>query len=531
MPRSYPGDELSVEQLVYALARALDPNAPSRRWAYRRPRVPISTHTHPFPEISSSQDRRRSDIGIPRHNPVIYQYLPPYDSQISVVEQDLCGILRTTREIMNTSIPISKLPPEILSRILEHRVHEQTLIAATHVCQYWRSTLIFNPSLWTCFLFVTQPDVARTLAYLERSKLTPIDVSITMGSPQSAEALEYLAPHASRMRFCLIDGSDTDAQMVFSLFHNPAPLLRRLEIYSYECSRLSQTIPSFTVAAGAYQCPSPFSLPNLTEFTLSRRDGAGSFRLNTVFQFLSYAPRLQKLRISTTDGILQEIALDQVISLESLVELEYNCRPADRILPCLRLPRLKQLQVYSSPESGQQQNLVDILPHRSHLLLAGMTNMEYSSDWYSHKVALSGKEVDVSFVVSRTTTGSAPLDWFFDETYIPLGQIKELVVEGWSVTPDFPFNPFRSLEVLRVYPCDPSIEGFWRALYPGAGLACRSLREIRYECRGSLPDLVSLVRERKKVGHQVGLVWLLAEHEPDQGLVEELREYAGEVRV
>ena len=34
MSSSYPGSELTVEQLVHALAHALDPGSPFRRWAY-----------------------------------------------------------------------------------------------------------------------------------------------------------------------------------------------------------------------------------------------------------------------------------------------------------------------------------------------------------------------------------------------------------------------------------------------------------------------------------------------------------------
>ena len=36
MPHSYPGSELSVEQLVHALAQVLDPDSPLRRYAYMR---------------------------------------------------------------------------------------------------------------------------------------------------------------------------------------------------------------------------------------------------------------------------------------------------------------------------------------------------------------------------------------------------------------------------------------------------------------------------------------------------------------
>ena len=372
---------------------------------------------------------------------------------------------------------------------------------------------------------MTHPDADRTLTYLERSKSAPIYVTININPPATDEALRYLAPHISRMRSCLINGTDKDAHAFFSHFRNLSPLLRHLEIRT---SQYPPTLP--TSSSGLSLTPeSPF--PNLTEFTLSRQGGAGSFRLNTVFQIVSCSPQLRRIRISTY-GMLQETPPDQIITLESLEELDYTCRPADRILPWLRLPRLKLLRVDCSYDLPQEHDLVDILPHGGHLLLVGVTKMEYFSDWYSHKVALSGTEVDVSLSVSRSATGpDALLHWVLDETYIPLGQIKELALEGWSVISKLPFNPFRSLEVLRVHSRDTPTDAFCRTLYPGAELACTSLREIRYDCRGSLPALVNLAKERKKAGHQLGLVWLLAEREPDQGRVEELREYVGEVRV
>ena len=43
--------------------------------------------------------------------------------------------------------------------------------------------------------------------------------------------------------------------------------------------------------------------------------------------------------------------------------------------------------------------------------------------------------------------------------------------------------------------------------------------------------LISLVRERKRAGHQLRLVCLVVTHDSDQDLVEELREHVEEVRV
>ena len=75
-------------------------------------------------------------------------------------------------------------------------------------------------------------------------------------------------------------------------------------------------------------------LPSLVEFKLCLPEGAGPFRIDTLFRSLSGCPWLQKICIKSKEAS-QDIALDQIISLESLVELDYTYRPAGRVLPCL----------------------------------------------------------------------------------------------------------------------------------------------------------------------------------------------------
>ena len=305
------------------------------------------------------------------------------------------------------AVPVNRLPPEVLSRVLEYRTCERDLVAATHVCRYWRSTLISAPSLWTCFRLRSSDDLNCTLTYLERSKSAPIDVTININSSGDPK---HLAPHIARIRSLIMQGSyGIHAASLF--FCNPAPSLQHLEIDSHQNytplpnNFLGQQAPSLRFVSFSGVCPtfgSLFPLPNLAEFNLYLSGGTDLFRMDALFRFLSDCPRLRKIRIYTPNETPQDIDQGQIISLESLVELEYFHNPGGRILPYLRLPRLEQLRLTSSLEPGQVQKLADILPYDGRALLARTTEMVYYSQERSLKVDLSGNGVSVSFSVFRT---------------------------------------------------------------------------------------------------------------------------------
>ena len=142
--------------------------------------------------------------------------------------------------------------------------------------------------------------------------------------------------------------------------------------------------------------------------------------------------------------------------------------------------------------------------------------MEYHSLNYSRGIKLFGKGTDASFATFLPTADNASAAWFPDDPSIPFGRIENLTV-GDSDPPDFPINlaVFENLRVLRTFPWSTRFtEGLFRSLYdPGAGIPCRSLREIQYPSWGPPGPLMSLVKERKRVGYGLGLVYLLANNE------------------
>lgn len=140
------------------------------------------------------------------------------------------------------------------------------------------------------------------------------------------------------------------------------------------------------------------------------------------FRLFSDSP-LRKIGINVETRVVQNVSLDQVISLESSVELDYPCDSAGSILPSLNLPRLKRLRVLSSLGPGPVQKLADVLLYSGGALLAGAPKASYHSkqDTHSLRVELSGNGLDVSFGAFYTTADSTTIDWLFDQTRIPRG--------------------------------------------------------------------------------------------------------------
>jgi hypothetical protein len=443
------------------------------------------------------------------------------------------------RAIGNTHISVNKLPPEILFRVLEHRDYESDLVAATHVCQYWRSTLTSSPSLWGCIDILSRRDSDRALTYFERSKSTPIDVHLDAWSSQNLKVLDYLAPHITRTRSLTTYGSHKDILATSILFRDPTPSLQRLEMHCRgDTARLSgaffgQQVPSLRSLTLHDVCPaleSPFSFPNLTELSLHLPARVGPFPITSLFRLCSSCPRLQKMSIDISSKTFTDVALHQVISLESLAELNFTCNTADAVLPCMNLPRLERLRVNSSLQAGQVHKFADILPYGGRVLLARGTKVLYHLSDYSRAVELSGGGVNASLALHFTRIDLAPVDWFSDEPSTPFEQIEELTVKGRSTLADFAIDVFRNLRVLRVLALNAQFnEELFRLL--GSGIPCPTLQEIQCICLGPLDPLIELATTRLRAGYRLGLVRLATRSKSHLDKVAELRELVGEVMI
>ena len=385
------------------------------------------------------------------------------------------------------------------------------------------------------------------MAYLKRSKSATIDIRINTCAYRVPELFQRFAQHLSRARSIVIQGPPGVYAVSSLLLSNPAPTLESLEIYAREGPEqdlhgfLGQQAPSLRSVILHGISPvlePPLSLPSLTTFHLNLPDaGRSHLTSRSLFQFLSTCPLLQEIEIGISSETFEGVALDRVISLESLVKLEYRGFAAGRVLPHLRLPRLRRLGVTSTWLGGQMHKLVDVLPHGGRVLLAEATKIHYSSGISTQSVVFFAEGTHVS-VAAICPMGSVSVDWFSDGSCIPFKQIRDLNVEGLCIPPTFSFDPFENLTIFRLTSFHTEhIDGFLRSLYPdpGRGIPCPFLREIRCTSRvhpGQIVrSIISLVRERDQAGYRLELVCIFGTPKLDDDLEEELKSYVGELQV
>jgi len=106
--------------------------------------------------------------------------------KLGYFEEELQLALSTIRTLRNAGLAaINRLPQEVLALIPTHfdpKTPRDTL-TASHVCRYWRAALMSSPTLWaimdtTCMI----PPL--TLLYLDRSRASPLDITLGVKTPE-----------------------------------------------------------------------------------------------------------------------------------------------------------------------------------------------------------------------------------------------------------------------------------------------------------------------------------------------------------
>jgi len=102
--------------------------------------------------------------------------------QIETLETRAREILTLISSLRNLWRPINRLPPEIISRIArgvpsKYAQDARSIIPLTHVCRYWRESIISAPENWT---LVSSESERLAALSLERSKEAPLQIYLDM---------------------------------------------------------------------------------------------------------------------------------------------------------------------------------------------------------------------------------------------------------------------------------------------------------------------------------------------------------------
>lgn len=355
---------------------------------------------------------------------------------------------------MNTFSPVNRLPPEVLSLIptfLHHKRSRRSLIKWSQVCRYWRNTFTNTPALWTHF---GCKDLARTCAFIQRSKLTPIHVRL---SPEfSLQSFSALIPHVNRFESLKIEinAAELDDKLISSLYR-PAPLLEHLvvavEDTEYTDDDLKAPLPllfngglpHLTRLSLEYVSPHPtwFNISNLTTFCLVHTGSHGGSS-SQLLDFFERNPGLEDVSITYHGRFVDNSPSRHIVTLSHLRKLRLgDCPSKPGLLHHLVLPVGVEVILkpcIPGPVIGVATDLLLRAPNQPNLLtgidrisLAEGTQASvhfagpYGTLYIRASCARDGYEYDPHDLATRCIYTFKPLD---------VSGVTELLMENYSPT-------------------------------------------------------------------------------------------------
>ncbi|KAF9784679.1 hypothetical protein BJ322DRAFT_861510 [Thelephora terrestris] len=377
------------------------------------------------------------------------------ESEINGFETRAHDILRFLRGLKNRLRPVNRLPPEIISYIArcalwaEDGVGVVPIIPLTHVCQYWRDSIVSAPENWTR-IYNSRGEL--TKLSLERAKAAPLHVFLDFGS--RGQPSGPLLPHAHNIfSLCCTDFYSTESLTnTLPNFPESMPNLQSLTLRaSYRCAMNPLHFSTNTTLRELMWqnlplCPSILGLRTLTEFNF--RDHRLDLHVDTLLRFLEENRSLERasLDIAFEQGSLcrSRRQIPANTSLQYLLIRCYHERDAKSLISNIALREGAVLEIADTGRGGLRRILSGI--STTHLPgLSSPISMEYQ--FYPRRIRLL--EPDGSFLYTIT---SGKRDFGEEFPLLPLASVREACLKcyGSWISPEFRLSPFPSLEILVV---------------------------------------------------------------------------------
>lgn len=476
-------------------------------------------------------------------------------------------ILCTIRSAVNESRPINRLPLELFEKVIEGRESERDLVAATQVCRRWRSILISTTKLWTNVDF---EHPSRASVYLDRSKTTPVD--ITIGKTRdcvvgAVGALIGSIPWVSRMKSLRIETDMDQIKSIAEKLRHAAPELQSL---TFEGKRRPYSYTSYgQVQGGAIFVPYDFlgrHAPKLESMTFHTVSPSVVFtfplpRLTHIDWVADQAHVVieELLNLFVSSPLLEVVKVHALIrrtqTYKPLIDVTLNklrkfdwadCDGSLSPLPSLTAPELRDLAIkVTRHPQYQQTNLSTVLPRNASQfpLLLEPKIVKYTCEQGVRSFQLGYDGVSFLSVreVSKERNANYEIrNWFSQPTPLSFGTTLSLAIEatGGRLLPgDVPIEQFVSLETLELI---GETAGFVPLIKLDRGMSgnlslvpCPDLKEIRIvpkENLFNLDQLAQVLGERRKAGYRgVKTVRLMGKYKYLLSEIRELREVVDQV--
>ena len=358
---------------------------------------------------------------------------------------------------------MNKLPPEIISYIarcvLQTDCESDTrpIIPLTHVCKYWRNSIVSAPENWTR---ISNRRTRLAKLSLERTKAVPLEVLILFGFGRKTFPL--LLPHANKVVILRCTGLTAVEELTQALpnFPKSMPNLQSLTLAGHEVHTTGnqrRIIDPFdfthtTLRKLSWQnlplSPSILGPRTLTEFHL--HDTGCNLHVDTLLEFLEKNQSLQRARLNINFGEDPLRRSRRQMPIKSrLQHLFIFCNDKEDVKPLISNIALREGATLELVDTGSG-GLGRIISGVSMTHLPGLSSpisMEYQL--FPRRIQLV--ETDGCFLyIDLSNEGCLR----FGEEFplLPLASIRKLCLKGYGpwVPPQFQLPPFPSLEILAV---------------------------------------------------------------------------------
>ena len=384
--------------------------------------------------------------------------------QIESLETRVHEVLQLIPSLRNLLRPINKLPPEILSYIAcEGAKDTEEMISLTHVCRYWRESIISTPTNWTSISSKSRSTAALSL---QRAKAAPLELNI--GDYYIAEGHwlpDLLIPYIQNIETLNVGQlKANELKGILPNFPQSVPNLQSLSLTTYSRSdwallpdpfeSFPPTLKHLTLTSIPLY-PSLLELRGLTELNID--DSRCYLSLDTLLDFLEGNRSLTRatLRVQFAEPPLRTSQRWTPIKTQ-LQYLEITCYDAmdgQALVSGIALPKGAELELRCEHSSNVRVRVNDVLSgisttHLSNLL--SPTFMEYRA--YPRSIRLSGPNGIVSF---NSESGSGPP--LVELPRLPLASIRQFHLDTWRWEL---IGPPTGLTVLQRLLSFPALETF-----------------------------------------------------------------------
>ena len=371
--------------------------------------------------------------------------------------------------------PVNRLPREVISHIAwcrrdEDAIDGRPIIPLTHVCRYWRESIISTPKHWTAIS--SHSKNLMTLS-LERSKAAPLHLRLEMGhvtpEPGFRDLITPYTRNVESLRFKDLTSIE-DVTQTLPGFPLSTPNLRSLELTRK--TRKQGSIPSLGLFSNTLRSLSLSNIPLYRSFRKLRSLTELYLYFDWVHtpldNLLEANRSLESVHIVLDDEELTaKISRPRIVVLNQLQRLSIECweRAATRILvSSIPLRRGAHLEITFLDFDDADLALNDIIagiPMTHFPNLSSPTFMEYRSS--PLVIRLTG--TNGSFKYHSYTIPSDP---FEELPILPLSDVKNfhLVCDDCPLKVPHP-SSFPSLEALTFgHDTETDISSLFSAMFP-----------------------------------------------------------------